>query len=85
MDSLTLGATEETFDSPEHLLSETEKEKLDNKFNGIKPQVLTSLLNNTCLSDLHEILASKAQSLTSFTTLYDHHPSNSINYHQLHN
>ena len=59
MDALTLGATEETFDSQEHLLSETEKEILDNKVNDIKPQVLTSLLNNTYLSDLHETLALK--------------------------
>ena len=80
MDSLTLGATEETFDSQEQLLSETEKEILDNKFNDIKPQVLTSLLNNTYLTDLHGTLATKAQSLTSLTTLYDHHPSTSINY-----
>ena len=80
MDTLTLGATEETFDSQEHLLSETEKEILDNKFNAIKPQVLSSLLNNTYLSDLHEILAIKVQSLASLTTLYDHHPTTTINY-----
>ena len=81
MDTLTLGTTEETFDSPEHLLSETDKQKLDNKFNDIKPQVLTSFLNNTYLSDLHEILATKAQSITSLTTyVYDHHPSTTINY-----
>ena len=53
--TLTLGATEEIYESPER----GTEDRLHATLNALKPQVLTALNNRTYLNSLHKTLALK--------------------------
>ncbi|KAI6648140.1 hypothetical protein LOD99_11949 [Oopsacas minuta] len=74
---LNLDTMEETFETPQqHSIYEI----IDSKLLLLKPRILSALVNNTYLTQLHEKLATKAASLTSLNLLYSYHPPNELNF-----
>ncbi|KAI6656163.1 hypothetical protein LOD99_1496 [Oopsacas minuta] len=68
---------EETFET---LQQHSIYENIDSELLQLKPRILSALVNNTYLTQLHEKLATKAASLTSLNLLYSYHPPNELNF-----
>ncbi|KAI6660169.1 hypothetical protein LOD99_10510 [Oopsacas minuta] len=76
-DILNLDTMEETFET---LQQHSIYENIDSELLQLKPRILSALINNTYLTQLHEKLATKAASLTSLNLLYSYHPPNELNF-----
>ncbi|KAI6655698.1 hypothetical protein LOD99_1838 [Oopsacas minuta] len=76
-DILNLDTMEETFVTPQQ---HSIYENINSELLQLKPRILSALVNNTYLTQLHEKLATKAASLTSLNLLYSYHPPNELNF-----
>ncbi|KAI6647697.1 hypothetical protein LOD99_8538 [Oopsacas minuta] len=76
-DILNLDTMEETFETPQQ---HSIYENIYSELLQLKPRILSALVNNTYLTQLHENLATKAASLTSLNLLYSYHPPNELNF-----
>ena len=71
---------EEIYPCEERKREEEEEETLKRQLTTLKPQVISSLTNQTYLSTLHKKLAVLAESLTNLNSLYSYHPSTDLNF-----
>ena len=77
---MEIGAIEEIYPCEERKREEEEEETLHQQLTTLKPQVISSLTNQTYLSTLHKKLAVLAESLTNLNSLYSYHPSTDLNF-----
>ena len=74
---MEIGAIEDIYPCEER---KQEEETLNRKLTTLKPQVISSLINQTYLSTLHKKLAVLAESLNNLDSLYSYHPSTDLNF-----